>query len=218
MSTKGFWGSRLVAAVLLLGGLGAANAAVIRGNADPQFTSSGDLSGVFWTSTITFSIADGCVSPCLISPIAASFTLASSQGGSPLVSQNFPLFAPTSGAIHRTAGVVDAFDTPLIGASTLFTFNSGSLFFTGFAWIDWGIDANNRETAQFFIQQCPSSSTNWYVKHYNTACTPSFGGAAGSTIPATITVTQVPEPGAPLLLLTALSVLWFVRRRAALRR
>ena len=220
---KWSWGSRLAAAVVLAAGMGSANAAVIRGVADPQFTSSGFLSGVFWSSIITFTVDNSCIAgtgtnTCAVSNVSATATLGPAPGaGNANVSLTFTLGLPASLTIHHTAGVVDAFDTlAAIGPSGLFVDPNPS--FSGFAWVDWGIGAGNLPTAQFFIQQCTTSTyhdNDTREKHYSTACTPSLGGAAGSTIPATITITQIPEPGVLVLLLAALSGLWYVRRRAS---
>ncbi|MEO5766571.1 MAG: PEP-CTERM sorting domain-containing protein [Casimicrobiaceae bacterium] len=224
--TRGSRGSLLAAATLLALSIGSAHAAVIRGNADPQFTLSGSLSGLYWSSTILFTVADTCIAGTGTSSCAVSVTSATAAlAGNVNVNLSFLAGLPSMMSIHHTAGMVDAFDAAVIGPSAMFTDPN----LTGFAWIDWGIGAGNLATAQLFIQQCSSHSDDDDDDHHDrskgkssTSCTPSFRAAAGSTVPAVITITtqttQIPEPGALALLLTALSALWWVRRRGTLRK
>jgi len=224
-NVKWSWGSRLAAVIVLAAGVGSANAAVIRGNAEPQFTANGFLSGLSWASTIVFSVLDTCIpapgNTGACSVTVSSVTAALAPSGTPL----FPIPAGglvLAGSIHTssTTGLVDAFDLPSITSNT---FNGASVYgsFQGTAAIDWGIGDNNLPTALLSINilHCGAVETDFAVheKHsssYNT-CTV---GAFTSTIPATISITQVPEPGTVLLLLVAISALGYVRRRVAVRR
>jgi hypothetical protein len=90
-------------ALLWLAGLGTANAILVRGSIDPQFSTSGTLAELYWTADVVFDIGSGCLSPdstvtCAISNLGVTGTLQyvpSSGTPGPVLNVDFLQYDPS---------------------------------------------------------------------------------------------------------------------------
>lgn len=90
-------------ALLWLSAVGTANAILVRGSIDPQFSSSGTLANLYWTADVAFDIGSGCLSPdttvtCAISNLGVTGTLQyvpSSGTPGPVFNVDFLTFDPS---------------------------------------------------------------------------------------------------------------------------
>ena len=90
-------------ALVWLAGVGTANAILVRGSIDPQFSTSGTTLGdLYWTADIEFDVAAGCLKPgtvtCSVSSLQVSGTVQykpSSGTPGPVLKVDFLTFDPS---------------------------------------------------------------------------------------------------------------------------
>ncbi|MDE2209637.1 MAG: PEP-CTERM sorting domain-containing protein [Betaproteobacteria bacterium] len=222
-------------ALVWLASLGTANAILVRGGIDPQFTTSGDLVSLYWTAIIQFDVYDStCLSPgthytCPISNLSVKGKLQDKPSG-PIVPVDF--LSNYSPPPYSLSLAVDSYDQ-IIGIGTgpigYASVDMRPSLDIGNAWVQFFLpgsgpfSSSGLSTGTLIVQPCGTgsgtseedevesqSAQNNENEDRGDACNastdPTTESRLTSDVLGVVHITQVPEPGSLWLVLAALFV------------
>ena len=217
-SYRSIIGSSLAAALLWLASTGSADAILVRGSIDPVFGTSGTLSGLYWTADVSFNVDGSCLAAatedilCSISGLTATGTV--NDGTDGVMNVNY-LATPSSPPTQMDLAVdanqqVIGIGSAAIGFGTV---GLPALQTVANLWVQFFLPVFNTDGVITTPSQgeliATTCSTTIPTVEPSVVCTPAGDPAAGMTsVPASVVITQVPEPSSLVLMLVALLTGW----------